>query len=271
MNQENFDYLKDQVKYAGFGEGLESQLREKIEGQRPSFQLQYSHEFGKDQVQATLNFRKSDTADRYFFNSYDVTLKPHKEEETIAQTFYLGRANNYTLKEAYNLMAGRAVYKELEKLDRVGEGTAVRYEPNGEKYHAWIQLDFKNTDDKGNYRIKSFHENYGFNLQEALQKLPIQQLGNEKDAQELIRSLEKGNRQFVTFTKADGGTENRYVQANPQYKAITVFDANLKRVRLDVPENETAQQNGQSARQEQKKAESESKAEKKSKRSKVKL
>ncbi|MBS1528799.1 MAG: hypothetical protein JSU01_00705 [Bacteroidetes bacterium] len=271
MNQENFNYLKDQVKYAGFGDGLESQLKEKIEAQQPSFQLPYNHEFGKDQVQASLNFRKSESADRYFFNSYEITIKPHKEEESIAQTFYIGKANNYTLKEAYNLMAGRAVYKELEKLDKVGEGTAARFEPNGEKYKAWVQLDFKNTDDRGNYKLKSYHENYGFNLQDALQKLPIQQLNNDKDREELIRSLEKGNRQFVTFTREDGGTENRYVQANPQYKSITVFDANLKRVRLDLPEAETSQNNGQSAKQEQKKAESQAASEKKSKRSKVKL
>lgn len=271
MNQENFNYLKDQVKYAGFGEGLEDQLKEKIEAQQPNFQLQYGHEFGKDQVQALLNFRKSDSVDRYFFNSYEITLKPHKEEESIAQTFYIGKANNYTLKEAYNLVAGRAVYKELEKLDKIGEGTTARFEPNGEKYKAWVQLDFKNTDDKGNYKIKSYHENYGFNLQDALQKLPIQQLSNDKDREELIRSLEKGNRQFVAFAKEGGGTENRYVQANPQYKNITVFDANLKRMRLDVPDAETNQKNGQSAKHEEKKAQNQAAVEKKSKRNKVKM
>lgn len=271
MNLDNYNYLKDQVKFAGFGEALDNQLKEQIERQEPTFQLKYDHEFGKDQLQAVLNFRKSDQADRYFFNSYDITVKPHKEEESASQTFYMGRANNYTVKEAYNMMCGRAVYKELEKLEKVGEGSSARLEPNGEKYHAWVQLDFKNTDERGNYKISSFHENYGFNLKDALAKLPIQQLNNEKDQAELVRSLEKGNRQFVTFIK-DGVTENRYLQANPQYKTVTVFDANMKRLRLDQPDGDTNQKNGQSAKQESRQGQSEAaKPEKKSKRNKVKI
>jgi hypothetical protein len=33
MNQKNFDYLKDQVKFTGFGEGLETKLKERMEKQ----------------------------------------------------------------------------------------------------------------------------------------------------------------------------------------------------------------------------------------------
>jgi len=236
MNQENFNYLKDQVKYTGFGEGHENDLREKMQSQQPSFQILHAHDFGKDNVEAVLNFRKSNSDDKYFFNSYEIKVKPDKAEESTTQTFYLGKANNYTLKEAYNLMSGRAVYKELEKLDKVGEGENTRYVPNGEKYNAWVQLDFKNADENGNYKIKTFHENYGFNLADALAKLPIKELNNDKDRQELMRSLEKGNRQFVTFLQ-DGNVENRYLQANPQYKTVTVFDAQQKRIRMDQKES----------------------------------
>ena len=31
MNQKNLDYLKDQVKFTGFGEGLENELKEKMQ------------------------------------------------------------------------------------------------------------------------------------------------------------------------------------------------------------------------------------------------
>ncbi|MFB9840930.1 hypothetical protein [Mucilaginibacter ginsenosidivorans] len=268
MNQENFNYLKDQVKYTGFGEGHENELRDKIQSEQPTFQLLHARDFGKDNVEAILNFRKSNTDEKYFFNSYEIKVKPDKAEESATQTFYIGKANNYTLKEAYNLMCGRAVYKELEKLDKVGEGEHVRYVPNGEKYNAWVQLDFKNTDESGNYKVKTFHENYGFDLQEALTKLPIKELNNEQDKQELMRSLEKGNRQFVTFLQ-DGNVENRYLQANPQYKTVTVFDAQQKRLRMDQKESNTDDGNKVSNKNGQKSQASEKvDTEKKSKRRK---
>ncbi|MGN6569454.1 MAG: hypothetical protein ACTHJ0_15955 [Flavipsychrobacter sp.] len=270
MNQDNFKYLKEQVKYAGFGDALEAQLKENLEAQQPIFQLKHEHEFGKDKVDALLNFRKSNSADKYFFNSYEVKVKPDKGEETTSQTFYMGKANNYTLKEAYNLLSGRAVYKQFEKLDKVGEAENVRYVPNGEKYNAWVQLDFKNTDKNGNYELKPYHDNYGFNLSEALDKLPIKGLDKDQDKQELMRSLEKGNRQFVSF-QVDGNVENRYLQANPQYKMVTVFDAQLKRIRLDNKEGKGQDENSNSNKNSQKAGESQKvEPEKKSKRSKQK-
>jgi len=39
MNQRNFDYLSDQVKYTGFGEGLEKELKKQMEKQKPAFTL----------------------------------------------------------------------------------------------------------------------------------------------------------------------------------------------------------------------------------------
>jgi hypothetical protein len=39
MNQKNFDYLKDQVKFTGFGDALENELRENMQKQSPEFQL----------------------------------------------------------------------------------------------------------------------------------------------------------------------------------------------------------------------------------------
>src|SRR3990170_2494477 len=39
MNQKNFEYLRDQVKFTGFGEGLESELKEKVQKQTTDFTL----------------------------------------------------------------------------------------------------------------------------------------------------------------------------------------------------------------------------------------
>ncbi len=216
MNEKNFDYLKDQVKFTGFGEGLENELKEKMQKQTPEFQLNHQSSFGKDETAATLYFKKSDQSDMYFFNKYDLTLKQDQNPEAMKQTFYLNKESNITLKEAYNLMNGRAVNKDLTNKE-------------GKIYNAWVQLDMKDTDKNGNYKIKQFHQNYGFDLEKALSKLPIKELTNEQEKTALMNSLQKGNRQAVTFN-TNGSEQRQFIEANPQFKSITIYDSNMQRV-----------------------------------------
>lgn len=216
MNQENFDYLKNQVKFTGFGEGLEDQLKEKIQAQQPEFTLQHTAEYGKDKVNATLHFRKSDEKDMYFFNKYDMALKKDNAEE-IKQTFYVGKDNTFTFKEAYNLMDGRTVNKDLVNKQQ-------------ETYNSWVQLDKNDADEKGNFKLKHFHENYGYDLEDALSKHKIKELGASTDKDRLMESLKKGNKQSVTFLK-DGAEQKGFVQANPQYKSLKIFDDKGKEIR----------------------------------------
>lgn len=216
MNEQNFDYLKNQVKYSGFGDALETQLKEQVQKGEPNFTLKHRADFGGDTVHADLHFRKSGTSDMYFFNKYDLSLtKSGQDEPSINQTFYMGKENNITLKEGFNLLDGRSVNKDLVNRDQ-------------EKYNAWVQLDFKQTDDSGNFKLKQFHENYGFDLKTALEKHPIKELQNPEDQSRLMDSLKKGNRQSVTF-ELDGGEQKRFVEASPQFKNINVYDANQMR------------------------------------------
>ena len=237
MNQENFDYLKNQVKFTGFGEGLENELKANIEKQQSTFQLQYAHKFGNDETVSTLNFRKSDTQDMYFFNNYHLSLQQAGNKEPLKQTFYVGKDNTFTLKEGYNLLAGRAVNKDLVNKEQEG-------------YNSWVQLNFKETDNSGNYKLKHFTEAYGFDLKGALEKLPIKEMAVPEDRAKLIESLEKGNRQSATFL-SNGQEQKRFIEANPQYKSITVYDGNMKRIRNDQKEGESS---SQSATKDNKKA-----------------
>ena len=238
MNEKNYDYLKDQLKYTGFGEGLQNDLKEKMEKQTPEFQLNHSQKFGKDEVTSTLHFKKSNDSEMYFFNKYDAALKPEKEADAIQQTFYINKESNITLKEGYNLMNGRAVNKDLTTKE-------------GQKYNAWVQIDFKETDNNGNFKMKQFHQNYGYNIEQALAKLPIKELATDTDKAALIQSLEKGNRQAVTFVQ-EGKEQRHFIEANPQYKNITVYDGNMQRV-VNSQAQKEKESNGQSAKQASKK------------------
>lgn len=235
MNERNYDYLKDQVKYTGFGEALEGELKQQMEKQQPTFSLKHDAFYGEDKVSAELSFRKSEQTDLYFFNSYKVSLQKEGRPESLEQTFYINKGNNITLKEAYNLMEGRAVNKDLTSRE-------------GEVYNAWVSLDFKDTDNNGNFRLNHYHDNYGYDLEAAVGKHPIKELDNPSHKENLMNSLKKGNLQSATFIK-DGQELKQYLEANPQFKTVNVYDADKNR--LDMRQGKEQQQGekqGQSAK-----------------------
>jgi hypothetical protein len=230
MNEKNYDYLSNQLKYTGFGEDLQAQLKEKLLSKQPEFMLTHQKDFGNDQTVATLHFRKSEEGDMYFFNRYSLMLKNDKQDGMQKQTFYINhRDDNITLKEAYNLMHGRAIHKEMTPKE-------------GEKYTAWLQLNFKESDTNGNYKIRQFHQNYGYDIKAVVAAYPIKEMNNDPNSQRLIQSLERGNRQSVTMDL--GGKEVKmFVEASPQFKSLNLYDSNMKRVTMQsLKENHSQEQ-----------------------------
>jgi len=215
MNNENFQYLSDNIKYMGFGESLKSDLEKSFNEGKHEFQLNYKTEINKKPFEANLNFRKSENSDLYFFNSYKASLQK-TNGESADQTFYLNRGKGVTAKEAYNLLEGRSVYKDLTNRD-------------GEPYKAWLQIDFENKDKNNNHEMKQFHENYGFDVKDAVSKFSIPDLNDDEKSKALIQSLQKGNIQSVSIEK-DGSAQKMFIEANPQYKSVNLYDGQLKRV-----------------------------------------
>lgn len=218
MNQKNLEFLKDQLKYTGFGETFDQDLKEKMLKGDTEFKLMKEGVYGVDSMTAVLNFKKSDQSDMYFFNSYDVTLKKENSKEGLEQTFYINKdSSSITLKEAYNLMEGRSVNKDLKTKE-------------GEVYNSWIKMDFKEAaDSNGNFKLNHYHQNYGYDLEASLAKHSIKELETPKYKEDLLNSLKKGNLQSVTFVV--GGVESKmHVEANPQFKTLNVYDGNLQRI-----------------------------------------
>ncbi|MFH6943359.1 hypothetical protein [Flavobacterium sp.] len=216
MNEKNFEYLRDQIKYTGFGEMLESELKEKMQKEEPNFTLTHNTQYGNDTAAATLNFNKSKESDMYFFNSYKVELQKENSKENLEQTFYINKGSNITMKEAYNLMEGRSVNKDLTNKE-------------GEIYNVWLQIDFKQSESNGNFKLNHYHQNYGYDLEATLSKHPIKELETPKYKEDLINSLKKGNLQSATFQK-EGNEIKQYIEASPQFKTINVYDSNLQRI-----------------------------------------
>lgn len=220
MNEKNLEYLKAQVKFMGFGEVLNEQLENCLQEGMPGFQLMTSHHFGKDKMDAVLHFKKSgqDGSDMYFFNKYDATLI--QAVQNLSQTFYVNnKGQSITFKEACNLLNGRYVQKELTPKE-------------GLPYLAWIRLDFSQKDGNGNAKIHQFNENYGFDLKEALECIPLRELFFPDQLHLLLHSLEKGNPTQATLIK--GNADQKVIlEANAQFKTLDMYD--MKGKKLFVP------------------------------------
>lgn len=221
MNHENLQYLTDNIKYMGFGENLKAELEKNISESKVNFQLHYQAEINKKPFEATLNFRKSDSTDMYFFNSYHASLERNNNEK-MEQKFYLNNGKGITAKEAYNLLDGRAVHKDLVTKE-------------GQPYKAWMKLDFESKDKNNNFEVKQFHEKYGYDLKAAVEKFPITDLKDPEKEKALMQSLQKGNVQSVTIEK-DGNSHKMFIEADPQFKKVNLYDSNMKLVNKESME-----------------------------------
>jgi hypothetical protein len=220
MNTDNLANLKDTLKYQGFGDLMNEQLEKAIRNEEKEFKLSasISHDLPvsvkddpltKDRMTYELNFKQGKNG-IYYFNSYQAKLESPIFQDR-QQQFYLDNGRTYTAKEAYNLLSGRSVYKQLESKE-------------GNRYKAFVQLDFDGErKPNGNYPVKSYHEKFGFNVSEALSKLPLK-FSSIEDRDRLIKSLEKGNLQKVQM--ADG--QMLYAKTVPSNRALKFYDEKLQ-------------------------------------------
>jgi hypothetical protein len=220
MNTQNVEFLKKSLLNLGFGEKLNAELDKEIAAKTPEFKLSLQHEFNQKKVDYTLHFKAGDNQDMYFFNKYDAAIH-HKDDpaKKVDQTFFINKGSGITAKEAFNLMEGRAVNKQLYNLE-------------GQKYNAWLTLDDKNLTENGNMKIKHYHENYGFDLEKIISNKGIKELADPKAKEELMYSLKKGNAQQITV--GEGESEKKYfIVANPQFKTVDLYDHQMKKIKRE--------------------------------------
>lgn len=228
MNIKNLEYLQKGLKNIGFGDNLNAELEARIKEQPEAFQISFTGEFKRNGVMEKadyeLDFSKSDKSDMYFLNKYRATLKGDDPSKDRSQTFYITKNYGITAKEAYNLLSGRSVNKDLVTKDK-------------QEYNAWMQLDFSEKDKNDNFKVKQFHEAYGYNLDTVVQRYPIKELASESEREKLIKSLKKGNVHQVTFS-SEGKEEKMFVAANPQFKSLHLYDEKMQKVFQGVDRKE---------------------------------
>jgi hypothetical protein len=232
MDEKALNFNENQLKRTGFAEAFTPELKAKMEQGLPEIAHPFKKEYDGDRVEATLHLKKSATSDYYFLNKFDLQMQKEGQANAIKQTFYLTQRNKdneaedgskqrlenkYTLKEGYNLLAGRPVFKDLVNQE-------------GKEYQAWVKLNLKNTLNNGNFELKQYHTNYGFDLEKTLGNYPIKELSNPQYKQSLMDSLQRGNLQKATFVGPDGKEEKLFVSPNITFGSLNVYDQNKQRM-----------------------------------------
>lgn len=226
MTQENLEYLQKQLLFADFGEGLNTALERAMKEGSENFQLQASHTFGKDQMSAVLYFAKSkqEGKDMYFFNKYDATLTG--QNLSVSQTFFINnKGQSISFREAGNLLNGRSVFKEVTPKE-------------GEKYKAWLKLNFSDRTEDGNAKMQYFNQNYGFDLKDAVGRLPLKEFSDPEKMEKLYASLQRGD--LVTATLLKNGNEVAVqLTTDPKYKTMKMYDMEGSKLFVPGPGQET--------------------------------
>lgn len=122
-------------------------------------------------------------------------------KEGVSQSFSFRQFPDLNAQQVGNLLEGRAVQQD----------------------NKWIQLDQNDKDRDGNYRLRQFHPQYGFDLEKALAGWPIKGFDNDREKQQILRALHQGNNMKVTLETGKGLTQFT-LQVNPQFKTVTALN-----------------------------------------------
>jgi hypothetical protein len=211
MKHSSIIELQDNLSSLGFDVSLLAvQLFASLEGEADNFHIYTKDEFdNRTVVDLCLYFHKYDAKNICYLIKYEANLSfVGGSNPSRKQTFYICKGTGYNLREAYNLLSGRAVFKHLISLE-------------GDKYSAWSQLDFNELDAHGNYRIRQFGRYNEYDLGKVLFLYPILEMDQEETKTGLIARLRQGDEVLVTFVKPTRKIR-MFVSACPRYKTINI-------------------------------------------------
>ncbi len=168
--------------------------------------------FENNKIGAQIHFYRVPGTDDYSISKYDALTKaltyPFEDRKN---GFLIIRGKGVTFKEGYNLLQGRPILRDF-------------LAPSQVSYSAWMDLNFRERDLSGNYREVKYSLK-GFDLMAAVKMYPIKELLDEDSANDLIWSLQRGDRVEVTFQKKRV-VEKMFIEVNIKKKLLTIIPPN---------------------------------------------
>ncbi|UAY55777.1 hypothetical protein [Arachidicoccus terrestris] len=225
MENEVEQYHERQFQRIGMPEAYNDALREQMRQGKEELHVRLEKEIDGDKVEALIYLKKLPALNSYELKRFDLSLQRPGQNENISQRFYLGehrkiynddgkltyRQNRYTLKEAYNLLSGRPVYKRLVSRD-------------GVSFEAWVKMNRQKKLANGNHELNYFTKNYGYKLENVLKEYSIKELNLPKYLGYMMESLNRGNLQLATFVHKNGVEEQLYISPGIRTGSLHVYD-----------------------------------------------
>lgn len=237
------NYLKNQVKYLGMGESekLHKDLENAILSPEKNVNVQVEYNnpdklMKGNTISFNLHIGKGEQGG-VFLNSYTANLTMKNGEERT-QSFKVQKENNITAKEAINLLEGRAVKIEHDRVDKE-TGEISRTE-------SFIKLKLKDEKTEyGNYKYEWYNKGYGVDVDDIMKKSNLV-FADDTQRERTKKHLEKGNITEVSFVH-DKKEIKGFAVLNPQYKQLNLYDNGMNRLNtnksIQKPEVENNQKN----------------------------
>ncbi len=235
------NYLKNQVKYLGMGES--EKLHKDLENAilSPEKDVNVPVEYNNpdklmkgNTISFNLHIGKGEQGG-IFLNSYTANLTMKNGEERT-QSFKVQKENNITAKEAINLLEGRAVKIEHDKVDKeTGEISITE---------SFIKLKLKDEKTQyGNYKYEWYNKGYGVDVDDIMKKSNLV-FADDTQRERTKKHLEKGNITEVSFVH-DKKEIKGFAVLNPQYKQLNLYDNGMNRLNTNKPIQKPEVENNQ--------------------------
>ena len=235
------NYLKNQVKYLGMGES--EKLHKDLENAilSPDKNVDVKVEYNNpdrlmkgNTISFDLHIGKGEQGG-VFLNSYTANLTMKNGEER-SQSFKVQKENNITAKEAINLLEGRAVKIEHDRVDKE-TGELSRTE-------SFIKLKLKDEKTEyGNYKYEWYNKGYGVDVDDIMNKSNLV-FADDTQRERTKKHLEKGNITEVSFVH-DKKEIKGFAVLNPQYKQLNLYDSTMNRINTNKPLQKPELENNQ--------------------------
>lgn len=174
----NIRLLGEQVRRSGFPESVLPAMREKIlAGKENEFFLPYAQRMDGYALKGDLYFQKWPDRQLYLMPYYSLELPADLQAPISENIFKLGTGYDLTLREAFNLMQGRSVYREPV------------FDQARESY--WASLNMK---EQWMGFAKLEYEKSEFRVWEGIERSPLARLLRVEEKAALEEALKKGDR-----------------------------------------------------------------------------
>ncbi|HTF21692.1 MAG TPA: hypothetical protein VK658_26615 [Chryseolinea sp.] len=207
-NRDHENWILNELNDLGFPKTHEQELIANLRADPDKFQLNGKVNFpnyGKEkQMGYAIFFKKYEHHDAYHPYMYHARL----EKQQRSQMFRITDGSGFTVRDAFNLLHGRAVNK------------TVRDHRDGKMRPIWFRLDLAIKDVNGNHRINSVSvPGHELVIARQLEQQGVAEMKDPLKRINVILSLYQGNAEPVT-RHVQGKAETVYALVDPMQKTV---------------------------------------------------